>query len=75
MPYPSSEEVTSYDATPFASVPAYWTCSGDGAEAVAAPPCQLSVVAAPKVMIPGAPPVSVLSLTAIRTTPFSANEI
>ena len=35
VPYPSSEEVTAYDATPLASVPWYWICSADGVEAVA----------------------------------------
>ncbi len=44
-------------------------------EAVAVAPTQLSPVAAPKVMIPGAPPAMLLSVALIRTTPFTRNEI
>jgi hypothetical protein len=46
-----------------------------GADADALSPAQLSAVAAPKVMIPGAPPVNDPSVTAIRSTPFSCNEM
>ena len=38
-------------------------------------PAQLSAVAVPKVMIPGAPPLMLLSVTLIRATPFCRNEI
>src|SRR6185312_15690049 len=39
------------------------------------PPDQLSAVALPKAIMPGAPPVNVLSVTEIRLTPFCQNEI
>src|SRR6185437_12479681 len=39
------------------------------------PPDQLSEVPLPLIMMPGAPPVNVLSVTEIRLTPFCQNEI
>ena len=39
------------------------------------PPAQLSAVAVSKVMMPGAPPVSVVSVTAIRVVPSCWKEI
>src|SRR5262249_42636189 len=38
-------------------------------------PTQLSAFAGPKVMIPGAPPVTVVSVAVICATPFCRNEI
>ncbi len=53
--------------------PIEYVGSGGGADPV--PPAQLSAVAAPKVIRPGAPPVRVLSVAAMRWIPFCWNEI
>ena len=76
VPYPSSGELMSYDATPLASVLRYWNCGGGGGGSPSGvPPVQLSAVAAPKVIRPGAPPVRVVSVTAIRVVPSCWKEI
>src|SRR5262249_9096289 len=42
---------------------------------LAVPPDQLSTWPVPKDMMPGAPPVKLVSVAEIRTTPFCKNEI
>src|SRR5690348_3415551 len=67
-PYPLFAEMTLYDVTPELVLPGVtWKpvfC-----------PAQLSPVAAPFAMMPGAPPLKVLSLTAMRCTPFCRSAI
>ena len=52
--------------------PTEYVCGGDDP---APPPAQLSAFAVPNVMIPGAPPVMLVSVTLIRVTPFCRKEI
>ena len=57
-------------------VPVYWIWKfGTPVEVAALAPTQLSAFDVPKDMIPGDPPVMVVSVTLIRATPFCRNEI
>ena len=56
------------------TIPPTEYCSA-GFVAVASSPAQLATLAVPKLIRPGSPPVIELSVTDIRSIPFSRNEI